>query len=234
MAYPTIEVRRSADRFTTTTDWLLSRHSFSFGPHYDPMNVGHALLVAHNEDVVAPRTGYDIHPHRDIEIVTWVLEGSLVHEDSNGHRGVVTPGLVQRMSAGTGISHSERNDAGDQPAHFVQMWVQPAETGVTPGYAQHEVGDIGGRGLVALASGVKDALVTVNAKATLHVARLAAGQSVQLPDAAYLHLFVARGDVDLEGAGPLTGGDTARLTSNGAARVSGSGEVLVWEMHAGR
>ena len=137
-----IDVRRSAERFTTETDWLTSRHSFSFGPHYDPSNVGFAVLVAHNEDVVAPGRGYDTHPHADQEIVTWVLDGSLVHEDSHGHSGVVRPGLAQLMSAGRGVLHSERNDAPDtdRPTRFVQMWLRPDEAGLDPSYAQQEVG----------------------------------------------------------------------------------------------
>ncbi len=129
-----IDVRRGGERFETTTDWLTSRHSFSFGQHYDPDNVGHAVLVAHNDDVVAPGHGYDLHPHADLEIVTWVLAGSLVHEDSHGHSGVLTPGVVQRLSAGSGVQHSERNDApgAAEPTRFVQMWVRPDESGLTP------------------------------------------------------------------------------------------------------
>ncbi|MGZ4426729.1 MAG: pirin family protein [Nocardioidaceae bacterium] len=243
------EVRRSADRFTTNTEWLTSRHSFSFGPHYDPANVGHALLVAHNEDLVAPGTGYDTHPHRDLEIVTWVLDGSLVHADDRGHAGTITPGLAQRMSAGAGIRHSERNDASDPstgPAHFVQMWVRPRTPGGAPSYAQQEVGALDGAGLVALASGLVDAVVALNADATLSVARLAPGEAVQLPDAPYLHLFVARGAVDLEAAGRLETGDAVRFTADGGLRVTGAvpatdtatdtdtdtAEVLVWAMPA--
>ena len=129
---PTVDVRRAADRYRTRIPWLDSHHSFSFGPHYDPANTHHGLLLVNNDDVVAPGTGFDTHPHRDMEIVTWVLGGSLVHQDSTGHAGVIYPGLAQRMSAGTGILHSEKNDSwrlgGDRhvdPVHFVQMWVVP-------------------------------------------------------------------------------------------------------------
>ena len=233
-----IDVRRSADRFTTATDWLTSRHSFSFGPHYDPHNVGHAVLVAHNDDVIAPGTGYDTHPHQDLEIVTWVLDGSLVHQDSHGHTGVIRPGLAQRLSAGSGVLHSERNDAPQAavPTRFVQMWVLPDEPGLEPSYAQQEVGELSG--LVPLASGIPgvDAAVRINSSgAALHVARLAAGDSVLLPDAPHLHVFVARGTVQLEGAGPLAEGDAVRLTADGERRVSAdaSAEVLVWQMHFG-
>ena len=133
---PIVDVRRAADRYRTRIPWLDSHHSFSFGPHYDPANTHHGLLLVNNDDVVAPGTGFDTHPHRDMEIVTWVLRGSLVHQDSTGHAGVIYPGLAQRMSAGTGILHSEKNDSwrlqGDRhvdPVHFVQMWVVPDATG---------------------------------------------------------------------------------------------------------
>lgn len=229
-----IDVRRSADRFTTRTDWLTSRHSFSFGPHYDPGNVGHAVLVAHNDDVVAPGRGYDTHPHTDLEVVTWVLEGSLVHQDSHGHSGVVHPGLAQRMSAGRGVLHSERNDApgATTPTRFVQMWVLPDEPGLDPSYDQQEV-DV--HGLTPLASGIAglDAAVRIHTSgAALHVARLAPGESVALPDAPRLHVFVARGSVDLEGAGRLEEGDAARFTAEGGPHLTGraDAEVLVWQL----
>jgi hypothetical protein len=136
-----LEVRRAADRFVTETAGIVSRHSFSFGAHYDPGNVGHALLVAHNDDVVAPGAGYDTHPHRDLEILTWVLDGGLRHEDSRGETGLVVPGLVQRLSAGDGVLHSERNDAATGASvRFVQMWLRPDEPGGEPSYAQHDAG----------------------------------------------------------------------------------------------
>ncbi len=229
-----IDVRRAAERFATETDRVTSRHSFSFGPHYDPGNVGHAVLVAHNDDLVAPGGGYDLHPHADLEIVTWVLEGSLVHEDSHGHSGVAHPGTVQRLSAGSGVQHSERNDApgATVPTRFVQMWVLPDEPGLRPSYALERV-DL--QGLTPLASGIPglDAAVRVHtAGAALHAARLAPGESVTLPDAARLHVFVARGAVDLEGAGRLGAGDAARFAGEGGPRVTGvdPAELLVWQL----
>jgi quercetin 2,3-dioxygenase len=245
-----IDVRRAADRFTTQVDWLDSKHSFSFGPHYDPANVGHGLLLVNNDDVVRPGTGFDTHPHRDMEIVTWVLRGSLVHQDSTGHAGVIYPGLAQRMSAGTGILHSEKNDAWtvsddhpvhDEPVHFVQMWVLPDEPGIAPGYEQLEIDDELMRGgLVAVASGMdrhtNNAAIRINNRhAALHAGRLGPGTSVTLPVAPYLHLFVAQGSVDLEGAGRLDAGDAVRFTATGGQSVTAAGaaaEVLVWEMHA--
>src|SRR3954464_1782468 len=141
-----IDVRRAAGRFATRIPWLDSHHSFSFGGHYDPDNTHHGLLLVNNDDVVAPGTGFDTHPHRDMEIVTWVLRGSLVHQDSTGHSGLIYPGLAQRMSAGTGILQSGKNDSrrigGDQhkePVHCVQMWVAPDEARIAPGYEQLEI-----------------------------------------------------------------------------------------------
>jgi quercetin 2,3-dioxygenase len=244
---PGVDVRRAADRFATRISWLDSKHSFSFGRHYDPGNTAHGLLLVNNDDVVTAGSGFETHPHRDMEIVTWVLQGSLVHQDSTGHSGVIYPGLAQRMSAGTGILHSEKNDSwrlqGDQhrdPVHFVQMWVVPDESGVSPGYEQLEVEDELLRGgLVPVASGMPQhdgatAIRIRNRYAALHAARLQPGQSVQLPDAPFLHLFVPRGEVVLEGAGALEAGDAVRFTATGGHRLTAKSpaEVLVWEMHA--
>src|ERR1044072_8515513 len=146
---PSVDVRRAADRFATDIGWLATNHSFSFGQHYDPRNTHFGLLLVNNDDLVAPGTGFETHPHRDMEIVTWVMQGWLVHQDSEGHSGVIYPGLAQRMSAGTGILHSEKNDSWrltgaqthDEPVHFVQMWVVTDEGGLRPGYEQLEIGD---------------------------------------------------------------------------------------------
>jgi quercetin 2,3-dioxygenase len=249
MTAPVIDIRRADDRVKTTISWLDSKHSFSFGHHYDPANTHHGALLVNNDDVVMPGTGFDTHPHRDMEIVTWVLTGSLVHQDSAGHSGVIYPGLAQRMSAGRGILHSEKNDswtltggsAHREPVHFVQMWVVPDEPGLAPGYQQTEVGDELLRGgLVTVASGVsrhrdRAAITIANSHAALHVARLEPGQSIELPEAPYLHLFVARGETALEGAGGLRTGDAVRFTGSGGQRVTATdhAEILIWEMHAG-
>ncbi len=234
----TLEIRRAADRAVTTTSWLKSRHSFSFGDHYDPANTHHGLLVVNNDDIVAPASGFDTHSHRDMEIVTWVLQGQLMHRDSAGNRGVIYPGLAQRMSAGSGILHSEMNDSETEPVHFVQMWVLPDETGVSPSYQQHEIDSetLDGE-LVTIASGTpgREAAITLrNRNAALHGTRLRPGDSVGLPQAPYLHVFTALGRVACEGIGDLREGDAVRLTDTDGRRVTATepSELLIWEMHA--
>jgi quercetin 2,3-dioxygenase len=232
-----VDIRRATDRGTSTTEWLDSKHSFSFASYYDPANTHHGLLLVNNDDVVAPGAGFDTHPHRDMEIVTWVLEGSLEHRDSMGNTGVIYPGLAQRMSAGTGILHSEKNGSGSERVHFVQMWVVPDEAGIEPEYQQADIddGQLAGN-LVTIASGIHDdaAIRLHNKNAALHGARLQPGDAVALPDAPLLHLFVPRGEVMLEGAGRLAEGDAARFTGTAGQRVTASApsEILIWEMHA--
>jgi redox-sensitive bicupin YhaK (pirin superfamily) len=232
----TVEIRRAADRAITSTSWLNSRHSFSFGDHYDPDNTHYGVLLVNNDDVVQPGAGFDTHPHRDMEIVTWVLDGSLAHRDSAGNSGVVYPGLAQRMSAGTGILHSEKNDSATDPVRFVQMWVVPDVSGIAPGYQQHEIGDelLDGR-LATIASGMPghDAAITIhNRSAALYGARLHGGESLELPAAPYLHLFVARGRLSIS-ATELAEGDAVRFAASDGVRVTAPAacEILVWEMH---
>jgi len=236
---PAVEIRRRAQRFHTQAGWLYSRHSFSFSHHYDPANTHHGLLLVHNDDVVKPNSGFRTHPHRDMEIVTWVLEGELEHKDSEGHRGIIYPGLAQRMSAGTGIWHSEMNPQGDQDVHFVQMWVPPDEERITPGYEQLDInGEMNKGGLVPIASGRgHHAAISIRQRgAVLWGGRLRPGEAVLLPDAPYVHVFVAKGSAELEGAGGLEVGDEARLTMAGARRLTAGAahgtEVLVWETDA--
>ncbi|WP_250287080.1 MULTISPECIES: pirin family protein [unclassified Frankia] len=245
-----IAVRRADGRAVTRNDWLDSRHSFAFGRHYDPANTHFGLLLVSNDDHVAPGGGFATHSHRDMEIVTWVLEGELLHTDSTGTHGTIRPGVAQRMSAGTGITHAETNAAGatggpgtpdalDDPGtvHFIQMWVTPDHTGITPSYAQRDVADALATGeLVAIAGGAgSSAAIDIQQRnAVLHAARLPAAGRVSLPSAPWVHLFVARGTVTLESAGELGTGDAARIRgcdSLAVAAEAGPAEILVWEMH---
>lgn len=229
---------RSDERARTTTDWLESAHSFSFGDHYDPSNTHHGVLLVQNEDIVAPGQGFDTHPHAETEIVTWVLSGSLVHQDSEGNSGVIYPGLAQRMSAGRGIRHSERNDdaeSPDEPVHFVQMWLMPDEHGIDPGYEQLDIaGELQSGRLVTVASGARDvdsAIRIANRGATLSAARLNAGQQVIVPTARFTHLFVTRGQVEVDGD-TLFASDAVRAADFGGSvvRAVTDAEVLIWSM----
>lgn len=233
---PHIDVRKAQSRFATKIDWLESYHSFSFGHHQDARNTHHGLLLVNNDDVFRAGTGFQTHPHRDMEIITWVLEGELEHKDSTGNKGLIYPGLAQRMSAGTGIWHSEMNPSAGQDVHLVQMWVLPDTESLDPGYEQLDINsELAKGGLVPIASGRgHHAAIAIRQKgAVLWGGRLKGGETVKVPQAPQVHLFIAKGTATLGGAGLLTAGDSVRFTAAGAERlVAGNrgAEVLVWEM----
>jgi quercetin 2,3-dioxygenase len=230
-----IDVRRAGERFHTHISWLDSRHSFSFSRHYDPENTHHGLLLVSNDDRVRAGTGFTTHPHRDMEIITWVLDGELEHKDTTGHQGIIYPGLAQRMSAGRGIWHSEMNPSGDRDVHFVQMWVLPDTEAADPSYQQLDInGDLDRGGLVPIASGRgHDSAISVRQRtAVLWGGRLQPGETVRVPDAPHVHVFVARGETELESAGRLGEGDAARLSGAGDPTLTAGpdgAEVLIWE-----
>jgi redox-sensitive bicupin YhaK (pirin superfamily) len=229
----TVRIQPAATRFHTDIDWLESWHSFNFGGHYRRGEDGHGLLLVNNDDTVAPGGGFGTHPHRDMEIITWVLAGQLEHRDSEGNHGILYPGLAQRMSAGRGIRHSEQNASTTEPVHFVQMWVQPDTLGIAPGYEQLDVNAaLDGGGLVPIASGQghPGAIAIHQRDAVLWGARLRAGQSVIVPDEAHVHVFVATGSAELAGHGLLAAGDAARLVHAGPLELTSDdgAEVLIW------
>ncbi len=234
MTTPTVDVRRAADRFHTDAGWLDSRHSFSFGHHRDRTNLNHGLLLVNNDDVVRGGTGFETHPHQDMEIVTWVLDGELEHKDTLRNRGIIYPGLAQRMSAGTGIWHSEMNAAADSDVHFVQMWVLPDTEAVEPSYQQLDINaELDRGGLVPIASGQgHDSAISIRQRdAVLWGGRLRAGEVVSVPDAPHTHVYMARGAAELEGGGRLDVGDAARLTGAGDPSLTAGddgAEVLIW------
>ncbi|MGX1490004.1 redox-sensitive bicupin YhaK (pirin superfamily) [Streptomyces tendae] len=215
-----MDVRRAAERYPggDPAAGITSRHAFSFGPHYDPDNLRFGAVIACNEERLAPGAGFDEHPHSHTEIVTWVVEGELTHRDSTGHATVVRPGDVQRLSSAGGVRHVERNDA-DVPLVFVQTWLAPLSPGGDPAYE--------------IVHGIADSTpyAVPEAGAMLHVRRLTAGERTAVPDAAYLYVHVARGEVRLAGE-ELGPGDAARIT--GAADLEAvalaPAELLVWEM----
>ncbi len=233
---PPIDIVHGRDRFHTDIGWLDSYHSFSFGHHYDPGNTHHGLLLVSNDDIVKAGTGFQTHPHQDMEIVTWVLDGELEHKDSEGNKGIIYPGLAQRMSAGAGIWHSEMNPGKNKDVHLVQMWVLPDTERIRPGYEQLDINkELSKGGLVPIASGRgHNAAISIRQKgAVLWGGRLKASETVKVPEAPYVHLYVAKGSVELEGAGKLEAGDAARLAAAGnpslKADATKGAEVLIWE-----
>jgi len=194
--------------------------------------VNHGLLVVSNEDTVAPGRGFGTHPHRDMEIVTWVLRGSLEHRDSEGNHAVIRPGLAQRMSAGTGIRHSEWNPSEEHDVHFLQMWILPGTRGIRPGYEEADVtAALAAGGLVKVASGTGDAAIHIHQPdAAMYVARLAAGESIELPTAPHVHVFVAQGTASLEGCDSIAVGDALRLTDEAGRRLEAAddSEIVIW------
>ena len=229
-----IDVRRSADRFHTRAGWLDSKHSFSFSNHHAPDNIHHGQLLVLNDDRVAGGTGFETHPHRDMEIVTWVLDGELEHKDSEGNLGLIYPGLAQRMSAGRGIWHSEKNASATSEAHFIQMWVVPDRESTDPGYQQLDINDQLGTGeLVPIASGRgHDAAISIQQKdAVLWGARLGPGDRIAVPEAPFVHVFLARGGADFGSNTRLETGDAVRLAAADSMELvadSGGAEVLIW------
>ncbi|UQX01033.1 pirin family protein [Streptomyces sp. RerS4] len=218
-----IDVRRAADRYEggDRAAGITTRHAFSFGSFYDPDNIRFGPVLACNEELLAPGAGFDEHPHSHTEIVTWVIEGELTHRDSTtGHTGVVRPGDVQRLGAGSGARHVERNDA-EVPLRFVQMWLAPLKAGGEPSY---EV-------VRGLANGAP--YEVPEAGAVLWVRRPGAGERVPVPPAERVYLHVVRGDLRLDGQ-ELGPGDAVRITGEkGLEITAGSpGELLIWELPA--
>lgn len=223
-----LRVLRAEHRGVTRLDWLHSRHAFSFGRYHDPQRMGFRGLRVINDDVVAPGGGFGEHPHRDMEILTWVLDGELAHGDSLGSDDVLKPGELQAMTAGSGITHRELNASRTEPVHFLQVWLLPRAAGVTPRYEQRAFAAAGRADRwQALASGGDDATETapgpvpIDAEARLCVADLTPGRSLQLDTAAgrhgYLHLATGRatlGEID------LAPGDAAQWSAEQPLQIS--------------
>jgi len=225
-----ITVRPRDERGHFDHGWLDTRHTFSFAEYFDPDHMGFRSLRVINEDRVQPGQGFGTHPHRDMEIVTYVLDGALAHRDSMGNGSVIRPGDVQRMTAGTGITHSEFNHSNDAPVHFLQIWIVPDRRGLTPSYEQKTIPAEATAGrLCAVAShDGGDGSVTINQDATLYTAVLAPGQAVTHAFAPGRHgwLQVARGQVALDGRS-LAAGDGAAISGEKAVTVSGESEAEI-------
>ena len=232
-----ISIRPADDRGLADFGWLQSRHSFSFGQYHDPRHMGFGPLRVINDDRVAPGAGFGMHPHRDMEIITVVLEGALEHKDSLGTGSVIRPGDVQKMSAGSGIRHSEFNPSADEPVHFLQIWIEPATRGVAPAYGQAHFPAAERQGRLRLvASGdARDGALPLHQDAELYMGRLAAGEAVIHATAPGRKLWVqvASGAVRLNGT-ELGTGDGAAIEGEAELHVEGvqDGEVLLFDMAA--
>jgi redox-sensitive bicupin YhaK (pirin superfamily) len=230
-----IRVRKSDSRGRTRIDWLDSYHSFSFGEYYDPAAMNWGPLRVINEDVVAPGAGFPTHPHRDMEILTWVLEGELAHKDSTGGAETIKPGELQRMSAGTGIRHSEYNASQSAPVHLLQIWLLPAQGGLPPGYEQKSFDGLDGRLRLVASPDAADGSLTIHQDARLYVGRFAAGDEASLPTRSgrVQWVQVARGSANLNGI-ELRAGDGAAIEGEDALRIAANdaAELLVFDMAA--
>jgi redox-sensitive bicupin YhaK (pirin superfamily) len=240
----TTQLIKSSDRGYADHGWLKSFHSFSFADYYDPARMGFGALRVINEDKIAPGTGFGTHGHRDMEIISYVLSGELAHKDSMGNgekgaanSGVIRPGDVQRMSAGTGVLHSEFNHAKDQTTHFLQIWIQPDARGIAPSYEQKHFDVASKRGTLRLvaANDGADGAVTIHADARLYAGLFDGAEAAELDLApgrlAYVHLV--RGSLNVNGQ-DLTAGDALQIkqTSRVAIQAGKDAEVLVFDLAA--
>jgi hypothetical protein len=230
-----LTLRPSASRGATRIGWLDSRHTFSFGEYHDPKHVGFRSLRVINDDRVAPGAGFGKHGHRDMEILSYVLEGNLAHEDSTGGGGVIRPGELQFMRAGTGVTHSEFNASASEPVHFLQIWILPDEDGLTPRYDQRAFATQAARkGFVLLAS--RDGAggsIQVAADFSLWMTQMGDGdeRSYELAPSRHAWVHVARGSATLNGH-PLEAGDGAALTDEPTLHLAARphAEVLLFDL----
>jgi quercetin 2,3-dioxygenase len=237
-----MKIRPAAERGHAQHGWLESRHTFSFADYHDAANMGFRALRVINDDRVAPGMGFGTHPHRDMEILSYVLEGALAHKDSTGTQGVIRPGDVQRMSAGTGVFHSEFNASKTEPVHFLQIWIQPSKLGVAPGYEEKTFSaqEKQGRLRVIASPDGHEGSVKIHADAVVYASVLAPGGTARLElrpgRNAWVH--VARGSVRLGGRDgetrELHDGDGVALPGEPEVRLegpsAGTGEVIVFDL----
>ena len=230
-----IELRKSAERGHANHGWLDSYHSFSFADYQDPRHMGYSNLRVINEDVVQPGQGFGTHGHRDMEIITYILEGALEHKDSMGNGSVIRPGDVQRMSAGTGVRHSEFNPSPDELVHLLQIWIEPAANGIAPGYEEKHFDAASKRGRLRLVASqdAREGSVKIHQDAAMYAALLdgteRATHALAAGRKAYVH--VARGKVTVNGQA-LVAGDAVKITGEaGVTMENGAGaEVLLFDL----
>ncbi|HEX4330786.1 MAG TPA: pirin family protein [Usitatibacter sp.] len=233
-----MEIRRSNERGLAEHGWLKSFHTFSFADYHDPRHMGFGPLRVINEDRVQPGQGFGTHGHRDMEIISYVLEGGLAHKDSMGNGSVIRPGDVQRMSAGTGVRHSEFNASDKDAVHFLQIWIEPAERGIAPGYEEKRFDDASKRGKLRLiaSSDAREGSVTIHQDASLYAALLDGDEAVDFQAAAgrLVYVHIVRGEATVNGQ-PLAAGDAMKLSGNETRLRLEKGrdaEVLVFDLPA--
>ncbi|MEO8313553.1 MAG: pirin family protein [Pseudomonadota bacterium] len=230
-----LEIRRSNERGQADHGWLKSQHSFSFAGYFDEEHVQFGVLRVINEDRVEPGRGFGTHPHRDMEIVSYVLEGELAHRDSMGNGSIIRPGDVQRMSAGAGVHHSENNPSPDKPVHFLQIWILPDRAGVTPGYEQKNFDTSEKRGklrLVVSGDGAEGS-VTVHQDARMYSGLFDESESavMTVAEGRRIYVHVVRGQISVQGS-RLSAGDALKLTDVSRLEISEGrdAEVLVFDL----
>lgn len=234
-----INIRLGKDRGSANFGWLKSYHTFSFGSYYDPSHINFAFLRVMNEDFIQPAQGFGTHSHKDMEIITYVLEGALEHKDSLGNGSIIRPGDVQRMTAGTGIHHSEYNPSPSKPVHLLQIWIVPDTDGLEPGYEQTHVAiDQQKNHLHLLGSREgQDGSVTIHQNVNLYASKLSQNGSVThaLSEQRVAWLHVAKGAVQLNGEHELIAGDAAAITNLRDISIHGqseASEILLFDMAA--
>ncbi len=230
-----MKIRRAGERGHAEHGWLDSFHTFSFADYQDPQHMGFRALRVINEDRVEAGRGFGVHGHKDMEILSYVLEGSLQHKDSLGTGSVIVPGDVQRMSAGTGVTHSEMNASKTEPVHFLQIWIVPDRPGHAPGYEQKAFSPAERQGKLRLVASPDGSLgsLTVHQDAKLFAGTFGEGEhaSYDLAEGRHAWVHVARGTIELNGQ-RLTAGDAAAISSRGTLKIEGkgSGEVLLFDL----
>ena len=230
-----ITIRRSADRGKFNNGWLDSRHTFSFNRYYDPAHMGFRSLRVINDDRVQPGSGFGRHPHRDMEILSWVLSGELTHEDSTGAKAVLKAGQVQRMSAGTGVVHSEFNNSNTEPVHFLQIWIEPDTMGIEPRFEDLAIApeEVQGKLRLVASPDGRGGSPVIQQDALVYLTALAEGDAVELTLAAGRHAWVqvATGEVELNGQA-IAAGDGAAISEESllTLRARAKSDVLLFDL----
>lgn len=230
-----ITIRKNADRGHANHGWLDARHSFSFANYYHPDHMGYRTLRVMNEDRINPGAGFPPHSHKDMEIITYVLDGELAHQDSTGGGGVITPGMVQYMAAGSGVTHSEFNASDEKPLHLYQIWLLPDSTGHAPRYEERAVGDARNGALALVASGDgRDGSIRINQDADLYASVVAQGDSLShaFAEGRGGWLQVAKGGIELPGGSIMQAGDGAKIESAPSLsfKALADSEILLFDL----